>query len=280
MTLSGLYNTILKIRARGLFKLAGILSPGQTLARSKEIKNKRIIVYSMGKVGSSSIYYSLMKFFPFTKIYHNHFLSDTWLKERLPGTPYTRNITLGDETLAAISSDAKESKYIVLVREPIARDLSNIIQNYKNKDIDLHNLSMQELSSQIEQEDHGFAAEWFETEFNHHLGVDIYSLPFDKDAGYSIHQLDPKTSLLVIKLEALNRVFEPSIKAFLGIDIGAQYVFNESSKKIENTIYGQLKAKYRISTEKLVALYTSDYARHFYTDTEISKFIAKWKNDA
>ncbi|MCB0321832.1 MAG: hypothetical protein KDD60_12980, partial [Bdellovibrionales bacterium] len=134
---SGLWNLAGKISVRLGFLALISTRPMLTYKRHQALKGKTVLIYSMGKVGSSSIYYTLMRCFPFSRVHHNHFLSDEWIENRLPGTPFTRNIRLARAAHADISKAKGEFLYIVLMRDPVARDLSNIIQNYQNMSIDI-----------------------------------------------------------------------------------------------------------------------------------------------
>ena len=59
------------------------------------------LVYSMGKTGSSSVYYTLMRDLPFNKVLHVHFLSDYWYNWFADKTPNSnkkvRNQILSDK---------------------------------------------------------------------------------------------------------------------------------------------------------------------------------------
>ena len=274
---SNLYNTAFKIYVRIIFILNGIINFRSSHSNYQKLNNKTIIVYSMGKVASSSIYYSFMKFFPFSKVFHNHFLSEHWMK-KLKNTVYSRNIKLGNRTISFIKNNPKNiNYYIVLMRDPISRDLSNIIQNYVKKDIDINNISLKKLFNIIENEGHDFFDKWFETEFNNYFKINILDINFDKSKGYSIVDLNKKNKLIILQLEQLSKNFVTSMNEFLEIDFEYLYNFNLSSNKLESELYKGLKNQYKLSESTLNKIYSSEYIRNFYNDDQIKRFINNWK---
>ena len=277
INLSTSYNTIKKILIRINFKINGVINFKSSFHNRKKLNKKNVIVYSMGKVASSSIYYSFMKFYPFNRVFHNHFLSDYWMK-KLKNTKYKRNIKLRNKTNNYLNKHNENiNYYVVLVRDPISRDLSNIIQNYENKDIDIKNLPSNKLFQIIEKEGHDFFDEWFESEFNNYFKTNILNISFNKDLGYSIFNLNERNKILIIQLEKLNQNFIKAMKDFLNVDFDYLYNFNLSSKKLEDKIYLNLKNKYKLSDSKLEQIYSSKYVKHFYNETQLESFKNKWK---
>ena len=276
MLLSQLVNTYRKVKVRVIFHLVALFRFQVYLKRKSHFSNMRIIVYSMGKVGSSSFYYSLMKYCPWIKIYHNHFLSHYWLHHRLPGTPFVRNIRLAKKTLSAIKKAKNINKYIVLVRDPIARDLSNVVQNSKNLEVDFYGNDVAHLVSEISKKGHRFSEEWFDSEFDSYFGISYKDLKFDSEKGYSIYELDQSNHLLIIQTECISDLFSKVIKEFLGIELD-QYVFNESSKKLEGELYRRLKNHYRLGAEDLSRVYESEYCKHFYSSKDLLGFKSRWQ---
>ena len=277
MKISSIINTTKKIKVRAQFKLAGLFNVLNTIEIYRQNSGFNFIVYSMGKVGSSSIYYSLMKHLPFSRVYHNHFLSPHWLEKVLPGTKFTRDIRLGKSTLSRISSSDRLNLFIITVRDPVARDLSNIIQNYDKKNIDIYNLTPTNLCAIISDEKHNFGRDWFDTEFKGYFGIDIKSVPFDKKLGYSIYDIDKNNRLLIVKLECLDSVFSEAIYKFCGLQIDELYTFNESAEKLEADLYNSLKSVYLLDDVALSELYSQEYLSHFYTYDELKEFSDRWK---
>jgi hypothetical protein len=219
----------------------------------------------------------MMKTFPFHRIYHNHFLSKEWLEQRLPGTPFTRNIHLARQTLSAIETLKQKVHYICIMRDPIARDLSNVIQNHVETEIDIYGSSLDSVIAQVRGKGHMFFQEWFDTDFSVYFGKPLSSFGFDPAKGYAIHQVDERRQLLLLVVESMDRVFEEALSEFLGTDIDPQFRFNESNNKSEAGFYTKLKSVYCLPTNEIDVIYTASAVKHFYSDTEVSALKKKWE---
>ncbi|WP_180901247.1 putative capsular polysaccharide synthesis family protein [Martelella soudanensis] len=261
------------------FRLLAFSRPGTTIRRHRALKGKQVVVYTLGKVGSSSVYHTLVKSFPFRHIYHVHFLSGEWLDRRLPGTPFEREIRSGRRVQAALERPGMETLYICMIRDPVARDLSNVIQNHEENGIDIHGAPLAALIARLRAEGHGFSQLWFETEFADHIGREIKKFPFDPAKGYAIHRIDENSQLLLLTIEAMDRIFDLALSTYLGTDIDGQVRFNDSSDKSEADFYSGLKRQYRLSEAELDATYGAPVCRHFYSDAQIDAMRRKWKEE-
>jgi len=241
-------------------------------------KGKNIyLIYTMGKVGSASIYTSLKRMKPYSAIFHVHFLSRHWLVDTLPTMHqyFHSNITLGEEILAYIEKHPqKRIKIITLVREPVARAVSELFQNWQASYQNIMEVDDQQLIDRLARNDFGYTLDWFDTEFKAYTGVDIFSLDFDREKGYASYSFD-KLDILCIKLEKLNEVAEESISSFIDMPfklIGA----NQSKHKFSSQKYQAIKDNLKIEPQGLDRLYESKLVQHFYTPEEIRRFKLKW----
>ncbi len=241
-------------------------------------KNDNIyLIYTMGKVGSSSIYQSLKKEVPFADIYHIHHLSDYWLHEVLPKghKKFLPNIAIGEDVLRFIKKNPnKRFKVITLTREPVIRSISDLFQNWESVFENIDDVAPEELKNHIESLDYKYAMNWFDSEFFRFLNIDIYQFPFDKDKGYEIYECD-NIDVCCIKLEVLNQVGPKVLKEFLGIDLNL-FTANKSTDKGGKDKYLHLKENVKIDNSVLDELYNSKYMQHFYSEQEIAKFREKW----
>lgn len=259
-------------------KIKKVISKARKAIRKHTYKHHSVfLVYTMGKVGSASMYLSLKRRFPFAYVFHVHFLSRHWLKERLPKEHeiFHSNIELGESINQIIAKNPRlRIKIITLVREPVVRAISDLFQNWKHQFDNLYETPLAELQEYIENVNYDYTLEWFDTEFKNYTGVDIYKLPFDPEKGYAIYQLE-RFDMLCIQLEQLNRVGQQAIKEFVGEDI-ALISSNTSAKKKGSNQYSYLKKNVRIDPKKLDAIYNSPLMKHFYTEEQLKEFKAKW----
>lgn len=240
-----------------------------------------VIVYSMGKVGSSTVAKTLKQSFPRYDVCHVHFLSSHWVDEVLPHTNHKHNIDRGKRTRKMIEEAKKlrrPIKVVTLVRDPISREISNFFENtFEYIEASLEDLSKDEvLKSFSSKAKFDFPKIWFDEEFREYLGVDIYQHHFDSKKGYAVIR-DEGWEILVMKLERLNDTYVSAFKELFGREVSDLSICNEARNK--NNVSGAvdyLKDNYRIDCETINKLRSSNYFQHFYSVEEIEKSISKW----
>jgi len=240
--------------------------------------NEIILVYSMGKVGSSTLYHTLAKRLPTIDIFHAHFLSDYWLKEILPSIDgaFYPNIEKGLKIREYLNlKPNKKIKIITLVREPISREVSDIFQNFMTFTQDIESTSYKQVISELDSKDYSYVLNWFDSEMKNFLGFDIYAFPFNKEAGYQVYNHNG-IEILCLKLEKLNHAGVEALKRFLSFKNLIVYNSNISQLKKGNALYNKVKKEYKIKKEKAEDLYNSKYVNHFYSGAEIEIFKKRW----
>jgi hypothetical protein len=241
-----------------------------------------LLIYQMGKVGSKAIEDSISAPSINMPIFHVHVLSDRGIrggelyKKSMMRNDYEyiRNIVLQKEVL----SRKHKLKVISLVREPVARNISAFFQNSVLWDTQYNEAS--EDSSEIIEEflakfDHEKPLIWLDQEINDMLGIDVYAEPFPISCGYHIYS-NENIELLLIRQESLNCCFEGALKEFLALE-GAQLMdSNRAESKSYAGLYKSFKENLDIPNNYLDHMYSSKYAKHFYSDLEIDEFRARW----
>jgi Putative capsular polysaccharide synthesis protein len=263
-------NFTAKIRKKARKLVYKIITP--------DFKDCTILVYTMGKVGSSTIHSSLKRRLPETDIFHVHFLSEFWLKKRLPSLDihFHQNIKIGNDILGYIREhSSRRLKVITLVREPIIRDISGIFENWKAHFGEAVAVSEDLLQAKMDSHSHEYTLTWFDTEFRNFLDFDIYAVPFDKERGFTIYK-SSRADILCLRLEDLSRVYKEAFKAFLNLEGLDLIDRNKSADKDRKSLYRDVTKSYKVDKAKLEEVYSSRYVTHFYTAPEIAMFIKKW----
>lgn len=240
--------------------------------------NRIFLVYSMGKVGSSAVYQSLKNTFPDSFVFHVHFLSKYRLENLLvkANPVFHHNISKGKEILQVIEDNPEKSLAIItLTREPIIRDMSDLFQNWNHLFADIEKTDFSELQKHIDERNHHYTLNWFDTEFKEYLGFDIYQHPFNKELGFEIYK-HRDIDILCIKQEKLKETGSLALKSFVGLDL-QMLSANQSFEKKGSQLYDFLRKNYVAPQEKIDRVYSSKYIRHFYTDKEINAFISNWR---
>lgn len=261
-----------------------------------------LFVYSMGKVGSTTIANSLniLELEREMKIYQPHFLSPKGisllyqLHENGYGGPdkFTSRVNnslavnrvVGKQVRKGSPRDMK-FKVVTLVRDPVATNISGFFHQYCWWPSDLQRRCREEPASCLEDlidrffshYPHNVPIEWFDMELAPVFGVDVFSERFPKEKGYQILQGE-RAEVLILKLEMLNESAADAFLNFLGIDNFALVKDNIGGDKWYGAIYNRFKEIIPIPDSYLNLMYQSKYTQHFYTDEEINAFIFRWSS--
>ena len=263
-----------------------------------------VLVYQMGKVGSSSVCASLMKARPETPLHHIHVLTDkgiAWEEAfhfgqkrgwfRKSGLPNSISIMRSKYLAKQWARDKcrKPWQVITLTRDPIARNVSSLFETIErwipdfeercaNNDLDLAQLSEFYLAEFHQKLDfYEMPFQWFHVELEQFFGIDILESEFPRTTGYKIYSGDG-VELLLIKLEYLDRCFTEAIKKFLGIDIPLVNA-RMAADKSYYPVYKVFLQSLRLPDDYIKKMYACEYVRHLYSDSEIADFTKKWKRE-
>lgn len=253
-----------------------------------------VLVYQMGKVGSSSLVATLRNLVPQSSIYHVHRLTDEGLDEmRLrssaagrayPGLGYWQ----GKHVKRRMTQKPERSwRVITLTRDPVARNLSALFQSLSRRVPNAikrfaagerESLFEQLLQSFLRDYPHQKPHIWFESELRAVFGVDICNFEFDRSSGYSIYDWG-NVSLLVVRLENLSQCYRPALAAFFNKDTSDLELVrvNEAAQKEYHSCYRAFLDWLVLPEDYLQDQYGSRYAQHFYGDEERIQFSRNWQ---
>ena len=243
-------------------------------------KNPPIVILTPGKVGSSSVYYTLKEKLKNNNIFHIHFLSKEGIKR-------AKQIHLNSDRkslpLHLITSELlfnklikydKQVKVITIIREPISRSVSSFFQNldfYKDS-IEDSKLAVNESKAvKIIEKDVSNSVldinKWLNFEIKENFNIDIYNKKFPKEK-YVIFK-NKKVDLLLLKMEDLDDVFTNSTKYFLDEKEGIILEnHNIGEKKYYSSTYQKLKNNINIDYTTLKKIKSSKYYTHFYANID------------
>lgn len=259
-----------------------------------------LIVYQMGKVGSSSVVATLNAVAPDYQIFQIHTFSREWVAKQeqqyrqaagFHGTYSIDNHVIASSYLL----DRRERrpagerwKYISLVRDPVARNISAFFQAYPiyfaaktsgYNDTEVNSKPVQELEREFVEEfgewRHKMPTVWYQSFIEPTLGIDVFSVPFDRERGYQIYH-GPDADLLLLRFEDLNQKLPAALDAFLGVSANSVQKANISSEKGYAETYGAFKTNLALPESYLDTLYESAFARHFYSQEELAAFRRRW----
>lgn len=220
-----------------------------------------IIIYQMGKVGSTTIYNSLRAAKIPNPVFHLHVLSDDGhqlsvldYQRTRPDKPFYDHIRHSQIIRSKLTDKNIKWKIITLVRDPIAREISDYFQTLKRKSPESFddNENLKDITSTIEtlsenlinfDETTDVACTWFDRELKTVFGIDVYAYPFDRAKGYKTID-NPRAEVSILRLEDLNQCSN-ILTEFLGArtpikiinkNIGSQKNMPHNIKKLNDKL--------------------------------------------
>lgn len=219
-----------------------------------------ILVYQMGKVGSTSVYCTLQDSI---NAMHTHSLNPNNCVAGLKA----------DFTGALDILKSHKIKIITMVREPISQMISNFFENaerfmLKEKIEDnvvsfLENLSVG-----------GYPFNWFDSELKMFTGIDIYKYDFNRREGYTIIR-EGNYEILCLQMEKMSEN-EQVIGDFCGIKGFHLKQVNVGSNKVYKDVYRRVKDNLVIP-QKIIDRYYVGNAEmdFFYSEEDKHKFLKR-----
>ena len=242
-----------------------------------------IVILTYGKVGSKSVIKSLedvnLNNGRRTPVYHLHGFYDKISENPVPHE-------LSGYALRKIFEATKEKlnwKFIAGVREPISAMLSSYYE------VDFEKYGELDQSNQIVMNSLWNVLKWkqefFDKTYKKITGLNVYSKSFNLERGYSILENSNK-SVLIYRLDSLDRVFEKAMIEFLGVNslklvndnLTSEKTLEYNGVKVQDA-YKRTKDTFTLSKLELDRVYGHKSVQHFFNSDEIDVFIQKWKGE-
>lgn len=251
-----------------------------------------LLVYQMGKVASTSVARSL-EAAGYDPVFQIHTLTEDGI-----GTIRARyrrhwaadiggwHLWYAQHARRLVARRSTQWTVVTMFREPVARNVSAFFQSAELR----HRADLDRLLARVDEpdlpatltedflrlyEDHDLGVRWFDDELRAVFGVDVYARPFPHDVGWQVLE-SPRARVLLIRFEDMRRVFPEAIDALLGCGPLELRSENVSEGKRHGSVYRRMVDEGRLPDDYLDRMYSSRYARHFYTDEERAAFRARW----
>jgi Putative capsular polysaccharide synthesis protein len=226
-----------------------------------------VLIFQMGKVGSSSLKNSLDATWPGLTIHSHTIMSD--LDRRQSVRMLYDGVIRKGRPLFIISP----------VREPIARNVSAFFQNFERYTGIKHKESTFSIAELIriflQRFNHEMPLAWFDKHLKPSLGIDVYDYEFPSDGVQVIHH--GKMKLLLMRTELSDSIKQSAIGDFLNIPNFALSNANVSSQKEYAEIYDQFTQLFIAPDWYVRRMYDSRFFNHFYGPRERNILITQWQ---
>lgn len=260
-----------------------------------------VLVYQMGKVGSTSIEKSLIHItdVPF---YRCHYLNPSTVNRLLSQKIRIFKSSIKTHYLTSKYLSAKLTtqglgrsnwKLITIVREPIATNISRFFESIQDfipdfyrkygnltnfyQEIDNNIIDLQEIIEYfwLYFPYHDWNLNWFDQEMKPVFDIDIFSHNFSYEKGYQILKKG-NINLLVLKLENLDEKVKEAFKDFMEIEKFSLKKSNVAKNKIYSNAYEKFKKFIVLPEEYVNQQYQHKYTKHFYSEKEREILRSKW----
>ena len=233
------------------------------------------LIYTTGRVGSMALHYSLEERGAFA--FQIHTLNSTKLIEnQQPGTAVW--------AYRHIVGPGRPAKIINLFRDPLAVMISDFFPKLRwitgQKEAYFH-FSVDELCSIFN--DRYFAEgrhleklNWYESEMQTSLGINVYEQASPCQTGYS-HFQHGHYDVLLIKTELDDAIKAEVIGEFAGLENFTLIRRNVGETKDYGEVYKAFKQQLVVPEERLTEIYESHYARHFFSEEECRAMRSRWQ---
>jgi hypothetical protein len=264
--------------------------------RMQNHQRQPLLVYQMGKVGSSSVYQALLPLRNSYSLYHVHTLDEALINSGLQAYKQTFGVRhiVPDHLMAsrhllrdlAAGQPRGRWKVLSMVRDPVARNISSFFQDLELQHPEFHfaqkraSLGTQQLVDELielflNHHDHTEPLEWCDRELLNILGLDVYAIPFPHERGWQVYE-NPLADLLLLRLEDLSTAIPQATPSFLaGLQVSVP-VANAAADKRYGELYKEFKKKLHLPDSYLKAMYESRFSTHFYTANECAAFYKYW----
>lgn len=250
-----------------------------------------ILIYQMGKVGSTSVYRSLRTagLYPL----HVHFLTEESRRRNFEfylghGAAPPIHLYVSRMLCPYLRYTSHRLKVISLVRDPVARYVSgeHHIADYLTQsgmnDSDVVPGDTERTRQNIREQlaspyamDYAFG--WFDRQVKSVLDVDVMAEPFNKKQGFGLYS-GPRADVLVLKLERLSDLLPTVVSDFIGHKLQATRA-NVRRRSKRGKEYALVKNELTLPATTLERIYSHEWVQHFYTQSEITSFRSRWREE-
>ncbi len=242
-----------------------------------------ILIFTMAKVGSLSVYSSL-KSQRNNPLFHIHSLDEREERKHIkmcrrhgiyPGSR-TPVFMLNRELIKL----NKPFKVISLFRNPIERNISAFFDSFElhmGMRAENYEGGMETLEDAFHKKlNHNYAISWYEEQFKKGLDIDVFAETFDSEKKYKTIEKGT-ISVLILSSELDDQIKEELIDNFTKKSGFKLTNVNVTSSLKHASLYDKFKKHIRFSDAYLDHQLNSKYVRHFFSQKDIDQLREKWK---
>lgn len=276
-----------KIRAMRYFESVLLSIERVRIARILNRSDELVLVFTVGKVGSSAVYESFRSEGGVgAPVFHIHSLNAERLEERRSYYLSSRRKSVPfhlvqGRVLSELIPEYRGRMFVVtLIRDPIQRELSGVFQDSFNFS-DSMNLSGGEFARTIQEQMKRIVlglpeVEWLDREVKGVFGVDFIREDFDVKKGFCVKE-GKGARIGLARVEGLEKCFSSFCTELFQRDVAFELLkANLGEEKFYDEAYRQAKASVKYDSEELEVILKMPFMQKFYPDM-ISVIRDKWR---
>lgn len=245
-----------------------------------------VLIYTMGKVGSSSLSVSLdslgvenVKPHSLTFVRKGSYFVVPDQNISMKMSSFARSLAIHLKTklfMLSKSARGEKVKVITLVRDPIARNISAFFEQMQYVSaIPPESLPLGDIGALFWKfAFHDAPIVWFDREIQVVTGIDVYSASFDGKKGYSLLS-NESAEVLTLRTDRLAEL-ESVIAEFVGEPEFKLVNSNIGARKPYSSAYSRFVSELEFPEDYVERLLKSPKVRHFFTDQELLELREKW----
>lgn len=238
-------------------------------------KKPLVVILTIGKVGSSSVYFSIKKQFT-SRIFHIHYISEKGVEESWSEHKNSHRDSVPLHLINSRILQRKLKKYkgkvyiITVVREPIQRKISSFFQNL-DKFRTLSGLRIENTDKFFKVVNDGYIKNlwneednWIKNELVETFNFEVYQTSEVKTKGFIIEK-SINSHLLLLKMETLDIHFSKAVKIFFETEKNISLIpYNEGGAKYYSEAYNEFKKKFSLEKSTVDLICNTKYFKSFY----------------
>ncbi len=241
-----------------------------------------LLIFTMAKVGSLSVYQSLKKA-GVSSVFHIHTLNK---EEVIRGIKkcFDNGIYPGSRSPVillnqALQDRSEKIKVVSIFRNPVERNISAFFDAFT-----LHmGVAPQDYKGDLETIEkafhkklqHNYAIDWYDSHFKEALGLDVYQYSFDTQKQYAILSNDI-VEVLLLDSRLNDTKKEELIQDFCAVPNFQLQNVNVTSQAKHANLYADFKEYVRFRESYLNHQLDSKYTSHFFTQEDRQALKKKW----
>jgi hypothetical protein len=227
-----------------------------------------VLIYQQGRVGSTSVFWTLSRLGLPNPIIHVHELSE----EGIDGT-------LGrkwDALRTLWRTEASDPRARLFDHYTLLRDIAHYrsfrrLRRIIDAPAPLRWKIITHVRDSVEREISNYVFQCLPAQ----RGIDVFSHPFDPERGFALIRSDA-ADVLVFRLESLSASFSEAVREFLGVEGASLVDQNRAVEKPYAAIYAAFLDRLRLNPALCRRVYESKLCRHFYSDLEREQLLRRW----